>query len=116
MDKFKKDYECILRDANTGEDLLTLYAQQVGNPSYLAGFEGGGVASGSQNFTILVYQAFDMEGSIVESLDDILNALEQEVIIDGHKWLLTSWNPSIYRRLGVGWARKPKTVYLLNLE
>ena len=30
MDKFKKDYECILRDVNTGKDLLTLYAQQVG--------------------------------------------------------------------------------------
>ena len=116
MDKFKKDYECILRDVNTGKDLLTLYAQQVGDPSYLAGFEGGGVASGSQNFTILVYQAFDEEGSIVEGLDDILNALEQEVIIDGHKWLLTSWNPSIHRRLGAGWARKPKKVYVLNLE
>lgn len=116
MNKLKKDFECILRDANTGEDLLTFYAQQVGDPNYTAGFEGGGVASGSQSFSILVDKAYYPDTTPVDNLAEILNPLEQEVIIDGNKWLLTSVSPSIRRRLGAGWARKPKTVYILNLE
>ena len=116
--KFKKDYECILRDSNTGDDLLIMYAQQVGNQSYGAGFEGGGVASGSQSFTILVYQVFTPTygAEDLSKLAEILNPLEQNVVIDGRNWLLTSYSPNIMRRMGAGWANKPKTVYLLNLE
>ena len=116
MLKLKKDFECVLRDANTGEDLLTFYAQQVGDPNHTASFVGGGVASGSQSFSILVDQAYQPDNTPVDNLAEILNPLEQEVIINGHKWLLTSFAPSIRRRLGAGWANKPKTVYVLNLE
>ena len=116
MDKYKKDYECILRSSNERVDLLKLYAQQVGDPAYTASFVGGGVASGSQSFSILVFQAFDMKGNAVDKIDEYLNPLETEIEINGRKWLLTSWNPAIRRKLGAGWANTPKTVYVLNLE
>ena len=117
MDKLKKDFECVLRDANTKQDLLTFTAQQVGDPVYSAEFEGGGVASGSQSFSIMLDKAYDcIRQENVYMLDEFFNPLEQEVIINGRKWILTSWFPSIRRRIGAGWAAKPKAVYVLNLE
>ena len=117
MDKLEKDFFCTLRNVNTGEDLLTFFAQQVGDPNFSASFVGGGVASGSQQLVLLVEKAYDCKRDYtVTNLQEYLNPLEQEVIIDGHKWLLTSFTPSIRRKLGAGWARSFKSVYLLNLE
>ena len=116
MFKLRKDFECVLRDANTNKDLLTFSAQQIGDPTYTAGFVGGGVASGSQSLSILVDKAYFLDNTPVEKLDEILNPLEQQVVINGHPGILTSWLPSIRRRMGAGWAANPKTVYVLNLE
>lgn len=116
MKDIQKDFRAILRDANTGTNLLRLDAQQIGDPLFSAGFEGGGVASGSQACSIVVNNAYDMNNNPVRNLQDVLNPLEQEVIIEGHKWLLVSFHPSIRRKMGAGWANKPKTVYILNLE
>ena len=117
MNKFRKDYECILRDTNTGVDLLRMHAQQVGDPTFSAGYEGGGVASGSQNFSVLVFWAYDLEkGQIVDNIEDFFNPLEQNVIINGKKWLLTNYTPVVRRKLGANWSHSPNMAYLLNLE
>lgn len=104
MEKLKKDFSCILRDKTTGKDLLTFTAQQVGNPVYSAGFEGGGVASGSQALSIITETGY------------AFNPLQHDVWIDGKRWILMSFYPSIRRKLGAGWASKSKTYYVLNLE
>jgi hypothetical protein len=104
MHKLKKDFECILRDTDTGKDLLAFTAQQVGDPLFSAGFEGGGVASASQNMTIETETKFDYV------------PYKHEVYVDGKRWTLTSFYPSIRRRHGAGWARKPRAVFVLNLE
>ena len=117
MFKLKKDFECVLREIKTGIDLLRFTAQQVGDPNYSADFVGGGVANGSQSFSILVDKAYDIEtDEVVHKLDDRLTPLKHAVIINGHQWILTSWTPSIRRKMGAGWAAKPNTVYILNLE
>lgn len=104
MREIKKDFTCILQDTKTGVDLLTFTAQQVGEPQYSASFVGGGVASGSQAF------------SIVTEAEYTYNPLQHAVIIDGYKWLLTSFYPTLRRRHGAGWATRPKKLYVLNLE
>lgn len=103
MLKLKKDFKCVLRD-KMGNDLLTFSAQQVGDPVYNAGFEGGGVASASQNMTIMTEQDYDY------------NALQHYVYIDDKKWLITSVTPSIRRKLGAGMGAKSRVVYILALE
>ena len=103
MLKLKKDFKCVLRD-KMGNDLLTFYAQQVGDPVYNAGFEGGGVASASQSMTILTETQYDY------------NSLQHNVIIDGKKWIITSVTPSVRRKLGAGIGAKSRVVYLLALE
>lgn len=104
MEKIKKDFSCILRDSKTGKDLLTFTAQQVGDPLYSAGFEGGGVASSSQAMAIITQTSY------------AFNPLQHDIWIDGRRWKLVSFYPTIRRKLGAGWARKPKTYYVLNLE
>ncbi len=104
MQKLKKDHSCVLRDTNTGKDLLTFTAQQVGDPVYNASYVGGGVASGSQSLTILTETEYKYE------------PYKHEVYVDGQRWTLTSFTPSIRRKHGAGWATRPRTVYVLNLE
>lgn len=116
MFKLKKDFECTLREIKTGQDLLRFTAQQVGDPTYSADFVGGGVASGSQSFSILVEKAYDAKNDVVYPLDDKFIPFKHAVIINGKQWILTSWMPSIRRKIGAGWANKPKVVYILNLE
>ncbi len=104
MLKLKKDYSCILKDKQTGRTLCTFTAQAVGDPSYSAGFEGGGVASASQALSIETEKAYKYK------------PLQHEVYVNGVKYLLTSFSPAVRRRLGAGWGNKPRTVYVLNLE
>ena len=114
--EIRKDFKCTLRDVNTGRDLLTFAAQQVSDPNFSADFVGGNVSSGSQFFSILVDKAYYMDKRLVENLENELNPLEQEVIIDNHKWILTNYTQVVRRKLGAGWATKRKKLYLLNLE
>ena len=103
MLKLRKDFKCILRD-KMGEDLLEFDAQQVTDPSFNVGFEGGGVASWNQSLTIMTEAAYDY------------NALQQHVIIDGKKWLITNVSVSMRRKLGAGMGAKTRAVYIIALE
>ena len=104
MQKLKKDFTCILRDKKTGRELITFGAMASGNAVFSAGFEGGGIASASQSFTIFTEEKYDFK------------PLQHEVIIDGHTYLLTSLTPSIRRKLGAGSYTRPSVVNILNLE
>jgi hypothetical protein len=104
MLKIKKDLSCVLHDPDTNKDLLSFTAQQVGDPLYSASFVGGGVASSSQNLTIETETEYDYK------------PLQHQVFVDGQKWILSSFYPSIRRKLGGGTAHKPRKVYVLNLE
>ena len=104
MLKLKKDYSCILRDKKTGKDLLTFFASAAGSPVYSAGFEGGGVASASQSLTIFTETQYAYK------------PLQHEIVIDGKTYILTSYSPSLHRKLGAGAWAKPRVLYVLNLE
>jgi hypothetical protein len=103
MLKLRKDLQCTLQDKN-GTALLEFSAQQVGDAVYNAGFEGGGVASGSQMLTIMTACAYDY------------NPLKHHVIIDGRKWIITSVTPTIRHKLGARIGAKTHTIYVLALE
>jgi hypothetical protein len=102
MIKKKKDFSCILHDTKTNEDIGIFNAQQIGEPLYSAGFVGGGVASALQSLTIMTEKKFDYK------------PLQHTVIIDGKSWILTSYTPSIRRKLGANNGKK--IIYILNLE
>lgn len=104
LKEIKADFKCVLHDKKTGKDLFEFDAQQVGDPVYTAGFEGGGVASGNQSLTI----ATDKEYAY--------KAHQHHIIIDERKWIITSVTPSIRRRLGAGFGAKPRVIYILGLE
>jgi hypothetical protein len=104
MLKLKKDFKCVLCDKKTGNSLLEFDAQQVGDPIYGAGFEGGGVASGNQAMTIMTEKKYQY------------NALQNNVMIDGKRWIITSVVPSVRRKLGAGIGTKVRNVYILTLE
>ena len=104
MLKIKKDLECVLFDPDTNTNLITFTAQQVGNADYSASFVGGGVASSSQSLTIETELKYDYK------------PLRHQVIIEGKQWLITSFYPSIRRKLGGGTLHKIRKVYVLNLE
>lgn len=99
----KAELECILRDKKTGADLLTFAAQSVSDPVFEAGFEGGGVASGNQSWTIKTEAQFDFK------------AHQHNLLIDGRQWLIVSVTPSARKRLGAGFAAKPRFIYILDL-
>jgi hypothetical protein len=44
------------------------------------------------------------------------NALQQHVIIDGKKWLITNVSVSMRRKLGAGMGAKTRAVYIIALE
>ena len=104
MLKLKKDFTCVLLDKKTGADLFEFTAQQVGDPIFGAGFEGGGIASGNQSMTIITERNYQY------------NALQHNVLIDDRKWIITSVVPSIRRKLGAGVGTKVRKVYILTLE
>jgi hypothetical protein len=102
--KLKKDWSCILRDCNTGKDLLTFDAQQVGDTVDSAAFEGGNIASASQYATIQTETKYDYR------------AYQQYVIANGRQYVIASVTPSIRRKHGAGLHNRPRTVYTLTLE
>lgn len=104
MLKLKPDFYCILRDKKTMRELCTFGALASGDGIYSADFEGGGIASASQSRTIYTEYKFDYK------------PLQHEIIIDGRIYLLTSYMPSMRRKLGAGICGKPRVVYVLNLE
>lgn len=104
MLKLKKELTCSLLDEKTGKELLTFYAQQVGNPLISAGFEAGAVASASQSMTIETETPFDYK------------PLQHNVLVGGVQYILTSFSPAVRRRHGAGWGNRPRTLYILNLE
>ena len=102
--KLEKDFKCQLFDKKTGAVLLEFYAQQDGDAVFNAGFEGGGVSSGSQAITIITKKAFDYK------------AYQHQVLIDGVTWIITSVRPSVRRKLGATIGNKKGYVYILTLE
>ena len=104
MLKLKNDFSCVLRDKKTGSELLTFSAMATGDAVFSAAFEGGGVASSSQNRTIFTETKFDYK------------PYQHEVIVDGVTYLIVSVVPSMRRRMGAGTWVKPRAVYILTLE
>ena len=104
MLKLKKDFSCVLTDKKTGKTLCTFDAQQVGDETISAGYVGGNVASGSQSMTVMTEHKFDYK------------PYDQYVTIEGKRWVLTSFTPSVRRRLGAGVCTAKRYVYILNLE
>lgn len=103
MLKLKKDWSCVLRDSDTGKDLLTFTAQQLGDIVDSAGFEGGNVASSSQTAMIQTETSYDYK------------PYEHKVIANGREWVITSVIPSVRRKHGAGLCNRPRVVYTLNL-
>ena len=101
--KLKKDMECVLLDKKTGAEIFTFSAMQVGDPIFSAGYNGG-TSTSPQNMAIATEAEYPYK------------PIENKVRIDGREWLLTNVTPSIRRKLGAGVAKKPKTIYILNLE
>lgn len=104
MLKPKRDFICVLRDKKTGESLISFSATQAVDPVFSADFEGGGVASASQSFSVFTETAYDYK------------PLQHTVEIGDKTYILTSFSRLIRRRLGAGWGNRPRTVYILNLE
>ena len=59
MIKSKNDCTCVLRDRKTGRKLITFSATQAVDPVFSAGFEGGGVASASQSFSVFTENVYN---------------------------------------------------------
>ena len=104
MLKSKNDCTCVLRDKKTGRKLITFSATQAVDPVFSAGFEGGGIASASQSFSIFTETVYKYK------------PYQHTVEIGDKTYILTSFSKSIRRRLGAGWGNRPRTVYILNLE
>lgn len=100
--KLRKDYKCILVDKKTGNSILSFDAQQVGDRVIGAGFEGGGVASGSQACTIQTEKIYPF------------SALKHEVYIDGTKFIISSVRLSLRKKKGA--FGQSTQVYILDLE
>ena len=104
MLKLKKDWSCVLRDFNTGKDLLRFDAQQIGDAVDSAAFEGGNIASASQYATIQTETKYEYK------------AYQHYVIANDRQYVITSVTPSIRRKHGAGSHNRPRIVYTLVLE
>jgi hypothetical protein len=100
--KLKKDFECVLKDAS-GKVLTTFNAMQVGDPIYAAGFSSG-VATSPKEMVIATESTYPFKAG------------KGKVVIDDKEWVISSVTPSIRRKLGSGIIKKPKCIYILNLE
>ena len=104
MLKLKKDFSCVLQDKKTGQTLCTFDASASGDAIFSAGFEGGGIASAGQSFTIFTENPYTYK------------PFQHEVVIEDRKYLITSVIPSMRRKIGAGNGTKPRRVYIISLE
>lgn len=103
MLKPKKDFTCKLLDKD-GTVLGKFFATAVSDPTFSAGFEGGGVASASQALTVFTEFEFDYKQYAQRVYVEELHAT----------YILTNYTISIRRKLGAG--RKFMKVYILELN
>lgn len=100
--KLRTDYHCILIDKKTGNSILSFEAQQVGNITYNAEFQSGGLAKSVQMMTIQTERQYPY------------NALQHEIKIDGKTWIITSTRPSMRKKLGAFGKSAP--IWIIDLQ
>ena len=104
MIKSRTDYRCILRDISTGKDLLVFPATAAGASTVGASYEGGGIASADQSFSVFTQTPYAYK------------PLQHNVIIDGETYIITSVSKTPQRKLGASVGGKTRVVYTLQLE
>ena len=99
--KERGELNCILKN-DSGQELLRFKAEPASELLINAGYEGGGVASGGQSFTIITEKTYPYED------------YRHTVVVEGQTFRLSAHRISFRKHLGA--MGKTRKVYILELE
>ena len=100
------DLNCVLKETESGKEILSFEARQAGDYTENAGFDGTGIGSGGHSFSIATSKNFAFE------------PYNHKVYIKEYnlEFIVTSRRPIRYRRIGEMFAVEDSSEFVLELE